>query len=122
MGFQPILLGLGNGSFLSFQVATSSGDSTIKIWDVAKEKCKHTLTDHTQLAAQILNPLAFKASISLILFCNHCQKYPRPVWACSFHDLGDFVVSCSMVEAQVLPVFLVLFSFVASLSIFTSFA
>jgi len=117
-------LGLGNGGFLSFQVATSSGDSTIKIWDVAKEKCKHTLTDHTQLAAQILNPLAFKASISLTdTFCfNHYQKYPRPVWACSFHDLGDFVVSCSMVEAQVLPVFLVLFSFVASLSIFTSFA
>ena len=59
---------LGMAVFLSFQVATSSGDSTIKIWDVAKEKCKHTLTDHTQLAAQILNPLAFKASISLILF------------------------------------------------------
>ena len=35
------------------QVATSSGNSTVKIWDVAKEKCKHTLTDHTQFATQI---------------------------------------------------------------------
>merc|ERR1712014_116192 len=48
-------------------VATTSGDFTTKIWDVSKEKCKHTLTDHNQA-----------------------------VWACAFHDLGDFLVTCSM--------------------------
>ena len=42
----PVLL--LKSSVLFAEVATSSGDSTLKIWDVAKEKCKHTLTDHTQ--------------------------------------------------------------------------
>ena len=27
----------------------------------------------------------------------------RPVWACSFHDLGDFVVSCSMALLSAMP-------------------
>merc|ERR1712079_618925 len=48
-------------------VATTSGDSTVKIWDVSKEKCRHTLYDHNQA-----------------------------VWACAFHDLGDFLVTASM--------------------------
>merc|ERR1719473_2433267 len=48
-------------------VATSSGDSTVKLWDVVKEGCVHTFTDHQQA-----------------------------VWNVAFHDEGDFLVSCSM--------------------------
>lgn len=29
-------------------IATTSGDTTVKIWDVSKEQCQHTFTDHTQ--------------------------------------------------------------------------
>lgn len=47
----------------SLQVATSSGDSTVKIWDVAKEKCKHTLTDHTQPGTQRLGSMLWNRTI-----------------------------------------------------------
>jgi WD40 repeat protein len=28
------------------QLATASGDTTVKIWDFAKAECMHTFTDH----------------------------------------------------------------------------
>ena len=48
-------------------LATCSGDSTIKIWDFLKAACVATFDSHI-----------------------------HPVWAVSWHDMGNFVVSGSM--------------------------
>ncbi len=48
-------------------LATSSGDGTVKVWEVANGKNVHTYREHTQA-----------------------------VWGCEFHPAGDFVASCSM--------------------------
>lgn len=48
-------------------LVTSSGDCTLKIWDLKQGVCSMTLTDHNQA-----------------------------VWSCAFHDLGDYVISASM--------------------------
>ncbi|KAF8820426.1 WD domain, G-beta repeat-containing protein [Cardiosporidium cionae] len=47
--------------------ASSSGDSTVKIWSIISESCLHTITNHTQ-----------------------------PIWDVAFHDIGDFVVTASL--------------------------
>ena len=33
--------------FSGTKLATSSGDTTVKIWDFSKAECVHTFTDHT---------------------------------------------------------------------------
>ena len=33
--------------FRGSKLATSSGDTTVKIWDFSKAECVHTFTDHT---------------------------------------------------------------------------
>jgi WD40 repeat protein len=48
-------------------LATASGDGTVKLWSFSKSKCVATYTEHSQA-----------------------------VWACTFHDGGDFLVSGSM--------------------------
>ena len=47
-------------------MGTSSGDCTVKIWDMVRETCHHTFTDHAQA-----------------------------VWGCSFHSSSDFLATCS---------------------------
>ena len=47
-------------------LATSSGDSTVKIWNFEQKKCVHTFSDHLQAT-----------------------------WDVSFHSCGNFVVSAS---------------------------
>jgi WD40 repeat protein len=47
-------------------LATSSGDSTVKIWNFEKQKCVHTFTDHLQA-----------------------------VWSAHWHSCGNFLVSGS---------------------------
>lgn len=47
-------------------LATSSGDSTVKIWNFEKQKCVHTFSDHLQA-----------------------------VWSVSWHSCGNFLVSGS---------------------------
>jgi len=39
--------------FRGTKLATSSGDTTVKIWDFSKAECVHTFTDHTH-AGEIL--------------------------------------------------------------------
>ena len=48
-------------------LTSSSGDGTVKVWEVANGKNVHTFSGHT-----------------------------RAVWGCEFHPAGDFVASCSM--------------------------
>lgn len=33
--------------FSGSKLATSSGDTTVKVWDFSKAECVHTFTDHT---------------------------------------------------------------------------
>jgi WD40 repeat protein len=47
-------------------LATSSGDSTVKLWNFEKQKCIHTFSDHLQA-----------------------------VWGVGFHSTGNFLVSAS---------------------------
>jgi len=49
------------------QLATSSGDACVKIWDFSKAACVLTFADHT-----------------------------HAVWGVSWHSCGDFLASCSM--------------------------
>lgn len=49
------------------KLATSSGDTTVKIWDFSKAKCTQTFTDHS-----------------------------HAVWGVSWHTCGDFIASCSL--------------------------
>uniref|UniRef100_H2YSK2 Uncharacterized protein n=1 Tax=Ciona savignyi TaxID=51511 RepID=H2YSK2_CIOSA len=49
------------------QLATSSGDSCVKIWDFSQASCVLTLSDHT-----------------------------HAVWGVTWHSCGDFLASCSM--------------------------
>jgi WD40 repeat protein len=48
-------------------LATSSGDSTVKIWSFEKEKCIHTFSDHL-----------------------------KAVWSVAWHSCGMFLASASM--------------------------
>ena len=48
-------------------LASASGDSSVKLWSFEQQQCVATYTDHTQA-----------------------------VWGVAFHDLGDFVASCSL--------------------------
>ena len=48
-------------------LASASGDSTVKLWSFEQQRCVATYSDHTQA-----------------------------VWGVAFHDLGDFVASCSL--------------------------
>ena len=48
------------------QLVTTSGDSTVKIWDFSQEQCIATFSDHT-----------------------------NAVWGCSWHHTGDFIASCA---------------------------
>lgn len=48
-------------------LASASGDSSVKLWSFEQQRCVATYTDHTQA-----------------------------VWGVAFHDLGDFVASCSL--------------------------
>ena len=36
-----------NVYFRGSKLATSSGDTTVKVWDFSKAECVHTFTDHT---------------------------------------------------------------------------
>lgn len=49
------------------RLATTSGDTTVKIWDFSKEQCVASFTDHT-----------------------------HAVWGCSWHSNGDFLATCAM--------------------------
>lgn len=49
------------------KLATSSGDSTVKLWDLSKGECMLTFEGH-----------------------NHA------VWSCTWHSSGDFVASASL--------------------------
>ena len=49
------------------QLATSSGDASVKIWDFSKASCVLTFAEHT-----------------------------HAVWGVSWHSCGDFLASCSM--------------------------
>ena len=48
-------------------LASGSGDSSVKLWSFEQQRCVATYSDHTQA-----------------------------VWGVAFHDLGDFVASCSL--------------------------
>lgn len=48
-------------------LTSGSGDSSVKLWSFEQQKCVATYADHTQA-----------------------------VWGVAFHDLGDFVASCSL--------------------------
>lgn len=48
-------------------LASASGDATVKLWSFEQQRCVATYCDHTQA-----------------------------VWGVAFHDLGDFVASCSL--------------------------
>lgn len=57
-------------SYLSHRgtaLATASGDGTVKVWDFVNACCAATFSDHAQA-----------------------------VWGVSYHDSGDFLISCSM--------------------------
>lgn len=49
------------------KLATSSGDSTVKLWDLAKNECILTFEGHS-----------------------------HAVWSCTWHSGGDFVASASL--------------------------
>jgi WD40 repeat protein len=53
--------------FSGGNLATVSGDATVKIWDFCKAECILTFTDHI-----------------------------HAVWGCSWHSCGDFLATCSM--------------------------
>uniref|UniRef100_UPI0037E8CB70 sperm-associated antigen 16 protein n=1 Tax=Semicossyphus pulcher TaxID=241346 RepID=UPI0037E8CB70 len=71
---QMVLTGEGHSDWLSGcsfhpdggKLATSSGDSTVRLWDFSRGCCVLTLSGHTQ-----------------------------PTWGCSFHTCGHFLASCS---------------------------
>ena len=48
-------------------LASGSGDASVKLWSFEQQRCVATYNDHTQA-----------------------------VWGVAFHDLGDFVASCSL--------------------------
>ena len=48
-------------------LASGSGDASVKLWSFEQQRCVATYSDHTQA-----------------------------VWGVAFHDLGDFVASCSL--------------------------
>lgn len=74
-GGELVMVGEGHSSWLSdlhfhphgSHLVTSSGDGSLKIWELAQAKCSHTFSDHSQA-----------------------------VWGCEFHVGGDFIASCSM--------------------------
>uniref|UniRef100_A0A665TP28 Uncharacterized protein n=1 Tax=Echeneis naucrates TaxID=173247 RepID=A0A665TP28_ECHNA len=71
---QMLLTGEGHSDWLSgccfhpdgSKLATTSGDTTVRLWDFSKGCCVCTLSIHSQ-----------------------------PTWSCSFHSCGHFLASCS---------------------------
>ncbi|KAK2888610.1 sperm-associated antigen 16 protein [Channa argus] len=71
---QMVLTGEGHSDWLSgcsfhpdgSKLATTSGDTTVRLWDFALGCCVLTLSGHSQ-----------------------------PTWGCSFHSCGNFLASCS---------------------------
>ncbi|XP_034565193.1 sperm-associated antigen 16 protein [Notolabrus celidotus] len=71
---QMVLTGEGHSDWLSgcsfhpdgAKLATTSGDTTVRLWDFSRGCCVMTLSGHTQ-----------------------------PTWSCSFHSCGHFLASCS---------------------------
>ncbi|XP_077353571.1 uncharacterized protein spag16 [Festucalex cinctus] len=71
---QMVLTGKGHSDWLSScsfhpegtKLATTSGDTTVRFWDLFCGRCVLTFTGHSQ-----------------------------PTWGCSFHSCGHFLVSCS---------------------------
>ncbi|XP_074547127.1 sperm-associated antigen 16 protein isoform X2 [Halichoeres trimaculatus] len=71
---QMVLTGEGHSDWLSgcsfhpdgAKLATTSGDTTVRLWDFSRGCCVLTLSGHTQ-----------------------------PVWCCSFHSFGHSLASCS---------------------------
>ncbi|KAM4580380.1 uncharacterized protein spag16 [Odontesthes bonariensis] len=69
-----VLSGEGHSDWLSgcsfhpdgSKLATTSGDTTVRLWDFSRGSCVLTLSGHT-----------------------------RPTWGCSFHSCGHFLASCS---------------------------
>ncbi|XP_053196480.1 sperm-associated antigen 16 protein, partial [Scomber japonicus] len=71
---QMVLTGEGHSDWLSgccfhpdgAKLATTSGDTTVRLWDFSRGFCVLTLSGHSQ-----------------------------PTWSCSFHSCGHFLASCS---------------------------
>ncbi|CAJ1071074.1 sperm-associated antigen 16 protein [Xyrichtys novacula] len=71
---QMVLTGEGHSDWLSScsfhpdgaKLATTSGDTTVRLWDFSRGRCVLMLSGHTQ-----------------------------PTWGCSFHSYGQFLASCS---------------------------
>ncbi|XP_071323101.1 sperm-associated antigen 16 protein [Trachinotus anak] len=71
---QMLLTGEGHSDWLSgcsfhpdgSQLATTSGDTTVRLWDFSQGSCVLTLSSHSQ-----------------------------PTWGCSFHSCSHFLASCS---------------------------
>ncbi|TMS07935.1 Sperm-associated antigen 16 protein [Larimichthys crocea] len=71
---QMVLTGEGHSDWLSgcsfhpdgVKLATTSGDTTVRLWDLSHGCCVLTLSGHSQ-----------------------------PTWGCSFHSCGHFLASCS---------------------------
>ncbi|XP_070781234.1 LOW QUALITY PROTEIN: sperm-associated antigen 16 protein [Enoplosus armatus] len=71
---QMVLTGEGHSDWLSgcsfhpdgAKLATTSGDTTVRLWDFSRGCCLLTLSGHSQ-----------------------------PTWGCSFHSCGHFLASCS---------------------------
>ena len=59
-------------------------DMTVKLWDVAKERCKHTFTDHNQ--ARRLCPVSLL--ISSLLRFRDSYFLNNSLWAWEFHPLN----------------------------------
>eukprot|EP00438_Fugacium_kawagutii_P030355 Skav223238 [mRNA] locus=scaffold2231:346930:360896:- [translate_table: standard] len=75
----------------------------------AQEPLQLEVTEETGLAKVQQRPQViddFFRNFLLKDWVSGISFHPRgslaPVWACSFHDLGDFVVSCSMARASIL--------------------
>ena len=69
------------------KLATSSGDTTVKIWDFSKAECVHTFTDHTH--AGKLAELCLQLRIEIIILRFHrvmknvslvyCSRSPKGI-------------------------------------------
>lgn len=80
------------------KLATVSGDTTVKIWDLSKTACVHTFTDHPQTGEW--------RKMCGIVFCQYCicwlvmiemqrRVCCRAVWSCSWHSCGNFLATAS---------------------------
>ena len=84
--------------FRGAKLATTSGDTTVKIWDFKKSECVHTFTEHTHAGTSSNYPFPN--------FSNEIDKMRRyvrkdlllffAVWGCSWHSCGHFLATASM--------------------------